>query len=246
MPKKILYLFDIDGTLTYPMYSIKQDMINALSDLDNNIDLGIVGGSDRSKAIKQIGLDNLVNLFNHCFHENGQVYYERDTLIYQNRLEDYINQNDINELLNFIMLKLSQINCPEKTGTFIERRSAMLNVSPVGRGCTQEQRDAFELWDSMNNSRNKLVDEIRTRFSHLPLTLACGGQISVDIFPTGADKTFCLQFMTEIYNEIHFFGDRINVGGNDYEIYNDPRVIGHYVKDPEYLINLLKNMTISN
>lgn len=244
MQKRILYLFDIDGTLTYPMYSIKSDMINTLSNLDNNIDLGIVGGSDRSKAVKQIGLDNLVNLFDHCFHENGQVYYKRDKLIYQNKLEDYIGQNDLNELINYILLKLSQINCPEKTGTFIERRSAMLNVSLVGRGCSQEQRDAFELWDKTNNSRNKLADDIRITFANLPLTIACGGQISVDIFPTGADKTFCLQYLTDLYDEIHFFGDRINPGGNDYEIYNDSRVIGHYVRNPTDLISLLQNLSL--
>jgi len=30
-----------------------------------------------------------------------------------------------------------------------------------------------------------------------------------------------------------FFGDKTFVGGNDYEIYTHPQVVGHTVKDPE-------------
>jgi phosphomannomutase len=34
------------------------------------------------------------------------------------------------------------------------------------------------------------------------------------------------------YKTIHFFGDKAFPGGNDYEIYEDSRTIGHSVKDP--------------
>lgn len=57
-----------------------------------------------------------------------------------------------------------------------------------------------------------------------------GGQISFDVFPKGWDKTYCLQFVeNEGYDEIHFFGDKTFEGGNDYEIFSDPRTIGHTV-----------------
>jgi phosphomannomutase len=32
---------------------------------------------------------------------------------------------------------------------------------------------------------------------------------------------------------IHFFGDMTHKGGNDFEIYQDPRTIGHAVTCPE-------------
>jgi phosphomannomutase len=35
------------------------------------------------------------------------------------------------------------------------------------------------------------------------------------------------------YTTIHFFGDKTMVGGNDYEIFSDPRTIGHSVLDPD-------------
>lgn len=36
---------------------------------------------------------------------------------------------------------------PIKRGTFIEFRKGMLNVSPIGRNCSQEERDEFEQYD---------------------------------------------------------------------------------------------------
>lgn len=68
-----------------------------------------------------------------------------------------------------------------------------------------------------------------------------GGQISFDIFPQGWDKTYCLQHIAaeknlpdgSDYTTIHFFGDKTDVGGNDYEIYSDSRTIGHSVRNPD-------------
>lgn len=63
---------------------------------------------------------------------------------------------------------------------------------------------------------------------------ASGGQISFDVFPTGWDKTYCLNHVeNDGFKEIHFFGDKVDVGGNDFEIYSHPRVNGHRVTSPE-------------
>jgi phosphomannomutase len=68
-----------------------------------------------------------------------------------------------------------------------------------------------------------------------------GGQISFDVFPHGWDKTYCLRHLEHEakqpggieYTTVHFFGDKTHKGGNDYEIYEDPRTIGHSVKGPD-------------
>lgn len=43
------------------------------------------------------------------------------------------------------------------------------------------------------------------------------------------------------FDEIHFFGDKYFEGGNDYEIYEHPRTIGHAItnKDPLQTLNML-------
>ena len=77
-----------------------------------------------------------------------------------------------------------------------------------------------------------------------------GGQISFDVFPKGWDKTYCLQHVEAEattpglsgikYDKIHFFGDKAFPGGNDWEIYDDSRTIGHKVKDPGETLKLLQ------
>lgn len=37
-------------------------------------------------------------------------------------------------------------------GTFIEFRNGMLNVSPIGRNCSQEERDEFERYDKVKET----------------------------------------------------------------------------------------------
>jgi phosphomannomutase len=44
------------------------------------------------------------------------------------------------------------------------------------------------------------------------------------------------------YTTIHFFGDKTFKGGNDYEIYNDPRTTGHSVTGPEDTASQLKKL----
>jgi len=54
------------------------------------------------------------------------------------------------------------------------------------------------------------------------------------VCPCGWDKTFCLQFVPpEQYDTIHFFGDKTQEGGGDYEIYEHSRTTGHTVTSAE-------------
>lgn len=44
------------------------------------------------------------------------------------------------------------------------------------------------------------------------------------------------------FKTIHFFGDKTSKGGNDYEIYSDPRITGHSVKNPEDTMRIVKEL----
>ncbi|VVB03823.1 unnamed protein product [Arabis nemorensis] len=201
------------------------------------------------------------------------------------------------ELINFTLHYIADLDIPIKRVTFTEFRNGMLNVSPIGRNCSQEERDEFERYDKVQNIRPKMVAELRERFAHLNLTFSIGGQISFDVFPKGWDKTYCLQeerdeferydkvqnirpkMVAELrerfahlnltfsiggqisfdvfpkgwdktyclqyledFNEIHFFGDKTYEGGNDYEIYESPKTIGHSVTSP-FSISLIGCIT---
>ena len=50
---------------------------------------------------------------------------------------------------------------------------------------------------------------LRAEFPDAGLVFAIGGQISIDVFPQGWDKRFCLPFLEkEGIKTIHFFGDK--------------------------------------
>ena len=119
-------------------------------------------------------------------------------------------------------------------GTFFEFRSGMFNISPIGRNCSREERNDYEVYDLQHKIRETMVTAMRAEFADLNLTYSIGGQISFDVFPVGWDKTYCLKFVDAAdYDEIHFFGDKTMVGGNDYEIFSHERTIGHTVTSPD-------------
>lgn len=133
-------------------------------------------------------------------------------------------------------LSLSLIHSPHtwQRGTFIEFRSGMFNISPIGRNCSREERNDYEKFDLEHNIRANMVQAMKKEFADLNLTYSIGGQISFDVFPTGWDKTYCLKFISpNDFDEVHFFGDKTFEGGNDYEIFTSERTIGHTVTSPE-------------
>merc|ERR1719321_1357576 len=117
----------------------------------------------------------------------------------------------------------------------------MLNMSPIGRNCSRDERNEFEKFDLANGIRKNMVETLKKEFADLNLTYSVGGQISFDVFPTGWDKTYCLKYLpVEDFDEIHFFGDKTFEGGNDYEIYTSPRTKGHSIDDADPMTTLKK------
>ncbi|XP_060169123.1 phosphomannomutase-like [Lycium barbarum] len=99
---------------------------------------------------------------------------------------------------------IADLDSPIKRGMFIEFRSGMLNVSPIGRNCSQEERDEFEKYDKVHKIRETMVTVLRQKFEHLNLTFSIGGQIIFDVFPQGWDKTYCLRLLLSTWTrEMH-------------------------------------------
>ena len=139
------------------------------------------------------------------------------------------------ELNSELSTYISDLNLPIKRGTFVEFRNGLINICPVGRSCSQEQRIQFNQLDLEQGIRKKFVEVLNEKFpeNSFGLHFAIGGQISIDAFPTGWDKRFCLRHIeSHGFKEIHFYGDRTEEGGNDYQLYADNRTLGHAVTSP--------------
>jgi phosphomannomutase len=226
-------LFDVDGTLTIPRGEITQDMSEFMKELSKTITVGIVGGSDLPKQQEQLG-DNVVDLFPLNFSQNGLVAYKNGSMLEATTFSTFLGEDNVKKIVNWTLKYLSEVDTPLKRGTFIEFRSGMMNISPIGRNCSREERNDYEVFDLKNKVRETMVAEMKKEFASLNLTFSIGGQISFDVFPQGWDKTYCLKFIDSAdYDEVHFFGDKTFEGGNDYEIFSHERTIGHTVTSPE-------------
>eukprot|EP01024_Parvocaulis_polyphysoides_P024610 TRINITY_DN2250_c0_g1_i2.p2 TRINITY_DN2250_c0_g1~~TRINITY_DN2250_c0_g1_i2.p2 ORF type:complete len:244 (-),score=58.84 TRINITY_DN2250_c0_g1_i2:201-932(-) len=228
---KTIALFDVDGTLTVPRKKAEQDMLDFLQELKKEVTVGIVGGSDLVKIKEQLG-DNALEVYDYVFSENGLVAHKAGEQIAVQSLKLFLGEEKLQKFINFVLKFIANLNIPVKRGTFIEFRNGMLNVSPIGRNCSQEERDAFEEYDKTAGVRKMMVEELKKEFADMNLTFSIGGQISFDVFPQGWDKTYCLRFLEE-FETVHFFGDKTYQGGNDYEIFSSERTIGHTVTSPQ-------------
>ena len=242
---KSLILFDVDGTLSESRKQISSDMVQAIEQLKRipDLEIGIVGGSNLIKQKEQLG--DCLSLFKWIFSENGLVAYKDGSLIHQKSIVDQLGEELLKSFIDFNLNYMSKLNIPKKRGTFIEFRTGMINLCPVGRNCSYAERLEFFQYDRQHQVRQIYVEILQKQFGHLGLKFSIGGQISIDVFPRGWDKTYCLQHVeSENYNKIYFFGDRTGKNGNDYEIYHSPLTIGYTVKSPQDTLKYLKQLFI--
>jgi phosphomannomutase len=243
-----LVLFDVDGTLTPARKAITPEMLQALRRLREKCVIAFVGGSDLAKQQEQLGPDGALHLFDFGFSENGAVAHRRGQKIGESSLLAYLGEGRYQRLVNWTLSYLSAIDLPCKRGNFVELRRAMVNVSPIGRSCSYDERLQFVAFDAEHRVREQMVQAYGREFSQagpddFGLSFAIGGQISIDIFPRGWDKTFCLGHLRgEGFQEVHFFGDKTQPGGNDHEIHVHPAVIGHSVTSPDDTIRQLQQL----
>lgn len=234
MHKSVICLFDVDGTITDPRQVIKPEMQEFLDRLKKKVTVGLVGGSDLAKILEQLGGDHAINKFDYIFSENGLVTHKNGELIFEENLVKYLGEEKLQKFVNFCLDYMSKLTLPFKRGTFIETRKGMINIAPCGRNASKQERDMFEAYDKEHKVRAKFIEALKANFGQDDFYYSIGGQISFDVFPNGWDKRFCLtQVQADGFEKIYFFGDKTFEGGNDHEIFNDPRTVGFTVTSPE-------------
>ena len=239
MSIKRAYMFDIDGTLTLSRKRMTVDHVFRFLSWSQNKDIFLVTGSDYDKAIEQIP-SSVISRCQGIFTSMGNVYHENQTVIYSNEFQ--LPEHVRNWLDN--VLKTSK--CPKDLvmTKHYELRPGMINFSICGRDVTQKQRKEYDKWDKLNNERTDIVTKFNKKFNEEDLEACLGGEISIDIQPTGKDKRQSVEALQRKgYNEFIFFGDRAYPGGNDWGVceYIVSNKIGTYytVNGPNETVALL-------
>jgi phosphomannomutase len=172
--RNVLILFDVDGTLTPSRLVIKPEMKAFLAELKKKAVLGIVGGSDYPKMEEQMGGAGFKDMYDYVFPENGLVAYHNGELFSKMSIKDHMGEEKIKRFDNFCLRYLADLDLPKKRGTFIEFRNGLINVCPIGRNCTQEERMEFFEYDKVETSVPVFQLTKHTPFKHLasPLSLS--------------------------------------------------------------------------
>ncbi|XXG93922.1 Phosphomannomutase 1 [Hypoxylon texense] len=248
--KNTIALFDVDETLTPARRAVSPEMLQTLERLRQKVAIGYVGGSNLAKQQEQLGTANrpVTSMFDFCFSENGLTAFKMGAELPSNSFIKWLGEEPYKELVRWTLHYIADLDIPVKRGTFVEFRNGMINVSPIGRNASTQERHDYQKYDEEHKIRETMVGLMREKFGHMGLTFSIGGQISFDVFPHGWDKTYCLKHLEAEakkpggveFTTVHFFGDKTMKGGNDYEIYVDPRTIGHSVTDPEDCLKQIK------
>ena len=115
--KKIIALFDVDGTLTIARGEVKPEMNDFLAELRQKIVIGTVGGSDFVKQKEQLG-DDVQSRFDYCFAENGLTALFGEETLGSQSFREYLGEDKLRELINFILGYLAKlVDVPVKRGT---------------------------------------------------------------------------------------------------------------------------------
>jgi len=148
-----------------------------------------------------------MNYFKYWFSENGLVSFKDGKLFAETRINEALGEDKLQKFINFCLRYIAELDIPVKRGTFIEFRTGLINVSPIGRNCSQKERNEFAIYNKEHKILEKFKETCEKEFVDLKLNICIGGQISFDVYPQGWDKTFCLKYLDE-YENIYFFGDK--------------------------------------
>ena len=147
-------------------------MLGLLSSLRKKVAIGFVGGSDLAKQQEQLGTAAIpvTSLFDFCFAENGLTAYRLGVPLASHSFIKWIGEGKYKELVRFLLHYLADLEVPVKRGTFVEFRNGMINVSPVGRNASVEERNQYEKYDKEHGIREKFIEVLKEKFPDLGLT----------------------------------------------------------------------------
>ena len=230
----VRFIFDVDGTLTPSRRSIDTEFQRFFLDFIYANQVYLVTGSDSDKTIEQLGQD-IFNQVARVYNCNGNDTWERGVNTYTN--EWIIPHN----AKSWLTEKLEESSFPLRTGNHIEERPGMVNFSIVGRNATMGERKLYVQYDQKDNERSLIAELFNKEFPTLQATV--GGDTGFDIAPIGLDKSQIMKDFNKD-DQIYFFGDMMELGGNDYPLaikVSDPIQVSDWKETKEYLEKFQKS-----
>ena len=245
-----IFIFDVDGTLTPSRRKMTQEFQEFFYQWSKKNRFYLVTGSDLPKIQEQTSHD-ILELADGIFTCCGNQFWQESLikewptnwrLIYENKF------TPPNGFIDYLETKLNNSKYHHRAGNHIEDRGSMINFSIVGRNCSLMERENYFKYDNENGERKKIVDEMKEKWPTLESSI--GGQISIDIYEPGMDKSQIYSHITKnfigLIDKVVFIGDRTMKGGNDYPISelikNKKNGLSYQTEGPEKTQEILESL----
>ena len=243
-----IFIFDVDGTLTPSRQPMTKEFQKFFKEWVKKNKFYLVTGSDLPKLQEQMCYFDIEaeGIFTCCGNEfwkpDPSIPITSAEQIYHNKFKPPQN------LLTYLGEQLRMTDYPVKAGNHIEDRGTLLNFSIVGRDCSLQQRKDYYEYDKLTDERKTIANYIRESWNDLDAVI--GGQISIDIYPKGNDKSQVLNVIEQERlvppSEYIFIGDGIENGGNDYplaELMDNTEICDwHHTKGWEHTKKILESL----
>ena len=214
--------------------TIEPEFLHFFYEFSTCNDVYLVTGSDREKTIEQV-TPGIYNNAKRVYNCSGSDVYEADVSVYR---DDWELPRDVEMHLENELL-FSKF--PVRNGNHIERRPGGVNFSILGRGLTCfVEREEYVKWDKETDERKEIARRLKMKFPDLEVNI--GGQTGLDLGAPGSNKSQILRDF-KLGDELHFFGDMMEEGQNDYALAKAVQDVGgssHCVngwKDTMMLLN---------
>ena len=221
--------FDVDQTLNVAKTPITEEMAKVLLDLLDKYPVAPISGQKYDQflvqivdPLKSVGAtpEQLKNL--HLFVTQGTRYYRFDGTDWQLVYKYDLTDEQVAKMTSAMEQAAKELNYWEEDklapgDEIIENRISQVTFSALGQTAGTEAKYA---WDPDCKKREKIVaraKELTPEFEY-----EIGGTTSINAALPGTNKVFGMTHMMEelgvTKEEILYFGDMTQPGGNDYPV----------------------------
>lgn len=249
--QKKIFAFDLDGTLAASKSTMPDELAKELTLLLDNADVCIITGEKFEQIQLQVlavlgPAADLTRLY--LMPVCGTQYYRYDGDWRQVYAENFSAQ-ERDTVIDALDRALDDLGMREPVvyGEVIEDRGSQITLSALGQDIVEvlgEQGVRIkEAWDPDGTKKERL----RAHISKLipAFEVRAGGATSIDVTRPGVNKAYGIyKLMHETgvgRDDIVFFGDRLQIGGNDYPV-RETGVESREVVNPDDTYDQLKSI----
>jgi len=222
--KKVL-AFDLDDTLAITKSPISDRMSEVLSEILEHFDVCIISGGRfeqfEAQVIDRLHVSPRALNHLHLMPTCGTRYYRFSEIDEEWRIQyaEDLSDEQKQQIQDVLETSAKELGLWEAApaGNIIEDRGSQITFSALGQKATPEDKYA---WDP--NGDKKLALRNLAAASLPGLEVRAGGSTSIDVTREGIDKAYGMQKLMDAIDvnkeDILFFGDRLQEGGNDYPV----------------------------